>query len=137
MRAATRATALRAVVDVLLVDRFSPPRYRALDHLVLERRLAARALAPVVLLDPDTLHGRGLRASTTETLRQVAPVLVEVCGLGLRRDPVNPGGAGLPRVAIGLAQAVLVAQVGQGRQDPSGSVGGLRRTPLALWGDGW
>ena len=137
MRAATRSKAIRAVVEVLLVDRFSPHRYRSLDHLVLERRLADRALAPVVLRDPDTLHGRGLRASTTETLLQVAQVLVEVFGIGLRRDPVNPWGAGLPRVAIGLAQEVLVDQVGQGRKDPIGIAGGLRRNPLELWCDGW
>jgi len=137
MRAATRSKAIRAVVEVLRVDRFSQQRYRSLDNLVLERWLADRALAPVVLLDPDTLHGRGLIAAPTETLMQVAQVLVEVFGRGLRRDPVNPGGAGLPRVAIGLAQAVLVDQVGQGRKDPSGIVGGLRRTPLALWCDGW
>src|SRR5262252_439230 len=137
MRAATRSKAIRAVVEVLRVDRFSQQRYRSLDNLVLERWLADRALAPVVLLDPDTLHGRGLIAAPTETLMQVAQVLVEVFGRGLRRDPVNPGGAGLPRAAIGLAQAVLVDQVGQGCKDPSGIVGGLRRTPLALWCDGW
>ena len=51
---------------------------------------------------------------------QVAQVLVEVFGIGLRRYPVNPWGAGLPRVAIGLAQEVLVDQVGQGRKDPIG-----------------
>jgi hypothetical protein len=112
-------------------------RYAWNPNLVLERRRADRALAPVVLLDPDTLHGRCLIASTAETLLQVAQVLVEVFGIGLRRDPVNPWGAGLPRVALCLAQAVLVDQVGQGRQDPLGIAGGLRRNPLALWCDGW
>src|SRR5262245_19097183 len=60
MRAATRSKAIRAVVEVLLVDRFEQHRDRSLDNLVLEHWLADRALAPVVLLDPDTLHGRGL-----------------------------------------------------------------------------
>jgi len=137
MRAATRSKAIRAVVEVLRVDRFSQQRYRSLDNLVLERRLADRALAPVVLLDPDTLHGRCLIASPTETLMQVAQVLVEVFGIGLRRYPVNPWGAGLPRVAIGLTQEVLVDQVGQGRKDPIGIAGGLRRNPLEFWCDGW
>jgi hypothetical protein len=40
-------------------------------------------------------------------------------------------------VAIRLSQAVLVHEVGQGRKDPSGIAGGLRRNPLELWGDGW
>jgi len=137
VRAATRSKALRAVVAVLLVDRFSQHRSRSRDHLVLERGLADRALAPVVLLDPDTLHGRCLRASTAETLMQVAQVLVEVCGIGLRRDPVNPGGAGLTRAALGLAQEVLVDQGGQGGTDPIGIAGGLRRNPLEFWCDGW
>jgi hypothetical protein len=137
MRAATLSNARRAVVEVLLVDRVYQQRDRALDKLVLERRLAERALAPVVLLDPDTLHGRCLIASTAETLMQVAPVLVAVFGIGLRRAPVNPWGAGLPRVALGLAQEVLVEQVGQGRKDPIGIAGGLRRNPLELWWDGW
>src|SRR5215813_15594875 len=99
MRAATLPKALRAVVEVLLVDRFQQHRDRSLDNLVLARRLANWALAPIVLLDPDALHGRCLIASTAETLMQVAQVLVEVFGIGLRRYPVNPGGAGLTRAA--------------------------------------
>ncbi len=71
------------------------------------------------------------------SLRPVAQVLVEAFGIGLRRYPVNPWGAGLPRVAICLAQEVLVDQVGQGRKDPIGIAGGLRRNPLEFWCDGW
>ena len=51
-------------MKVLLVNRFQQHRYRSLDNLVLERRLADRASAPVLLLDPDALHGRGLVAPT-------------------------------------------------------------------------
>src|SRR6266702_7110206 len=137
MGAASWPKAIRAVVEVLLVDRFQQHRHRSLDDFVLERRLADRALAPVVLLDPDTLHGRCLIASTAETLMQVAQVLVEVFGIGLRRYPVNPWSAGLTRVAICLAQEVLVDQVGQGRKDPIRIAGGLRRNPLEFWCDGW
>jgi hypothetical protein len=61
---------------------------------------------------------------------QVAQVLVEVFGIGLRRDPINSWGAGLTRVAICLAQEVLVDEVSQGRKDPIGIAGGLRRHPL-------
>ena len=46
MRAATLPEAVRAVGEVLLVDRFQQHRHRSLDDLVLERRLADRALPP-------------------------------------------------------------------------------------------
>src|SRR3989442_6933144 len=118
MRAATLPKAVRAVVKVLLVDRFQQHRYRSLDHLVLERRLANWALASIILLDPDALHGCCLIASTTETLMQVMQVFVEVFGITLRRDPIDPWGTGLLRVAIRLSQAVLVHEGGQGRKDP-------------------
>jgi hypothetical protein len=137
MRAATLPKAVRAVVEVLLVDRFQQHRYRSLDNLVLERRLANWALAPIVLLDPDALHGHCLIASTTETLLQVMQVFVEVFGIALRRDPIDPWGTGLPRVAVRLSQEGLVHEVGQGRKDPIGIAGGLRRNPLELWCDGW
>ena len=137
MRAATLPKAVRAVVEVLLVDRFQQHRYRSLDNLVLERRLANRALAPVLLLDPDALHGHCLIASAAQTLMQVVQVLVEVFGILLRRHPIDPWGTGLARVAIRLPQKVLVHQVGQGRKDPIGIAGGLCRNALELWCDGW
>jgi len=56
--------ALRAVVEVLLVDRFQHHGHRSLDNLLLERRLPDRTLPPVVLLNPDTRDGRCLRAAT-------------------------------------------------------------------------
>ena len=74
-------------MKVLLVDRFQQHRHRSLDDLVLERRLADRALSPVVLLDPDALYGRRLVASTAQTLVQVAQVLVEVLGILLAPSP--------------------------------------------------
>src|SRR5262245_22891260 len=64
MRAATLPKAIRAVVEVLLVDRFQPHRHRSLDSLVLERWRTDRALALLVLLDSDALYGHCLRAST-------------------------------------------------------------------------
>src|SRR5262249_11496256 len=64
MRAATLPKAIRAVVEVLLVDRCQPHRHRSLDSLVLERWRTDRALALLVLLDPDALYGHCLRAST-------------------------------------------------------------------------
>src|SRR5262249_53877983 len=137
MRAATLPKAVRAIVEVLLVDRFQQHRDSSLNNLVLERRLANWALAPVILLDPDALHGCCLIASTAETLIQVMQVLVEVLGIALRRDPIDPWGTGLPRVAIRVAQKVLIDQVGQGRKDPIGIAGGLRRNPLEFGCDGW
>ena len=67
----------------------------------------------------------------------VVQVRIEVVGRALRRDPLDPRSTGLTRVAVRFAQQVLIAQVGQGRQDPIGLAGGLRRTPLELWCDGW
>src|SRR5262249_18505244 len=107
MRTATLPQAVRGIVEVLLVDRFQQHRYRSLNNLVLERRLANRALAPVVLLDPDALHRCCLIASTAETLIQVTQVLVEGLGIALRRDPIDPWSAGLPHVAIRFSQKVL------------------------------
>ena len=68
---------------------------------------------------------------------QAAQVLVEVFGIRLRRDPIDPWGAGLLRLVIRLAQNVLVTEVGQGRKDPIGIAGGLCRHPLELGGAGW
>ena len=86
----------------------------------------------------DPREGRRCRrASTASTRMHVAPVLVAVCGLGLRRSPIHPWGAGRPRVAIGRAHDVLVDEVRQGRQNPLGIAGGRRRHPLELWWDGW
>ena len=93
MRAATRSKAIGAVREVLLVDRFEQHHYRSLDDLILERGFADWALTPVLLLDPDALDGRGLVASVAQTLMQIAQILVKVCGIRLRCDPVNPWGA--------------------------------------------
>jgi len=137
VRAAALSEAVRAGVTVLRVDRFQQHRYRSLDELVLERGLADGALAPIGLLEPDPLYGRCLLASTAETRVHVVQVRIEVVGRALRRDPLDPRSTGLTRVAVRFAQQVLIAQVGQGRQDPIGIAGGLRRTPLELWCDGW
>lgn len=68
---------------------------------------------------------------------QVAQVLVEVFGLGLRRYPIDPWSAGLLRLVVRLSQKVLINEVGQGRKDPIGIAGGLCRNPLECWCDGW
>jgi hypothetical protein len=60
-------------------------------------------LSPVVLLDPDTLHGQRLIASTPQTLIQVAQVLVEALGLLLGRHSIDPRCPRLTRGAIRFA----------------------------------
>jgi len=60
MRATTLPKALRAVRDILRIDRFQPPRHRSPDHLVLKRGLADRASAAIILLAPPTLDRRCL-----------------------------------------------------------------------------
>ncbi len=64
MGAATLPKAIGAVVKVLLVDRFQQHRHRSLDNLVLERRLADRALAPIYFFEPDALYRWCLVAPT-------------------------------------------------------------------------
>jgi hypothetical protein len=137
MGAATLPKAIGAVVNVLRVARFQPPRHRALDHLVLARRLADRALAPLCFVEPDARYRWCLVAPTAEALVQVTQVLVEGLGIRLRCHPIAPCGARLARLALRLPENVLVDQMGQCRADPIGIMGGLRRQALELWGDGW
>jgi hypothetical protein len=137
VRAATLPKAVRAVVEVVLVDRFQQHRSRSLDQRILTCRLADRTLSPIVLFEPDALDWGRLVAPAAQALVQVAPMLVEVFGVFLRRHPIDPRGAGLTRLARRLAEKVYVDQVGQRRKDAGGIVGGLRRTPLELWCDGW
>ena len=137
MGAASWPKAIRAVEKVLRVDRCQQHRHRALDYLILERRLPNRTLPPVVLLNPDTLDGRCLLAATALPRVPVAPVLVKVFGLLLRRSPINPCGTRLVRLSVRFPQKVCINQVGQGREHPVRIVGGLRRKALALWCDGW
>ena len=96
-----------------------------------------RALLSVLLLDPDAFHGPCLVASAAPSLVQVVQVLVKVCGVVLRRHAIAPRGTGRARVAVRLPQNVSIAQVRPRRQDAVGIAGGLRRTPLELWCDGW
>src|SRR5207237_108392 len=83
----------------------------------------------------DALDGRGLVASATQTLVQVAQMLVTVCGLRRRCAPVNAWGPGLARVPGCLPQHVRIDQGGQGRADPRGVAGRLGRKALQLWCD--
>ena len=136
MRAATRSKAIGAVQEVLRVDRFEPHRYRSLDDLLLERGCADWTLPPVFLRDPDALDGRGLGASAAQTLMPSAPILVKVCGIGLRCDPVNARGPRRARVTVGLPQQARIDQGCQGRAYPRGVAGRLGRNTLEVWGDG-
>src|SRR6266446_6678110 len=135
MRPATLPKAVRAIVEVLLVNRFQPHRHRSLDDFVLERRLPNRTRLSVLLLDPDAFHGRCLGASAVQSLVQVVQVLVKVFGILLRRHSIDPRGTGLARVAVRLPQKVYSDQVSQRRKNAIGIAGGLRRNPLEFWWD--
>src|SRR5690348_13623927 len=111
MGAATLSDALRAVIAVLLVERFQPHRHGSLDTLSLARGLAERTRPPIFLRNPATVHGRCLRASASQTLVPVVPVVVEGFGVLRCRDPIDACGARLARVAGRLPQHILVAQV--------------------------
>ena len=137
MRAASPPTARGAVLQVLLVDRFHQPRHRSLDDRVRERRLPNRALAPIVLFSPPALYGRRLGAPTASTFVQVAQVRVKVCGIRLRRYPIDTCGARLARVAVCRSEDVFVAQVGQRRTHTIGIVGRLLCHGLECRCDGW
>lgn len=129
--------AVRAGAAILLLERFPPQHHRALNEFILAWRLPNRSLFPLVLFAPAAFDWRRLRASASQALVQVAQVLVEVCGILLRRHPIAPWGARLARLALRLSPKVSVHQVGQRRKDAGGIVGGRRRHLLALWCDGW
>jgi hypothetical protein len=80
VRAPTWPNAIRTVVHVLRIHRVPHHRHRAWHDRVRARWLTARALSPVVRLDPDALDGRRLVASTVPTRVQSAPLGIE--GLG-------------------------------------------------------
>jgi hypothetical protein len=124
-------------MKVLLVNRFESPRHRSVDNLVLERRVANRAVPPIVLLDPDALHGRCLIASTAQPFVQVPQVLIEVRGLLRGRSPIDPRGTRLARAAVCFPQTIFVDPVGEGGTHAMGIAGGLCRNALEFWGDGW
>jgi hypothetical protein len=100
-------------------------------------RLPNRTLTSIGLLNPDALDGRGLIAAATESLVQVAQVLVKVLGILRRRHPIDPCGTRLARVLVRLPQNVCINQVSKGRKDPARIMGGLRRKALEFWCDGW
>jgi len=137
MGAATLAKALGAVTEIWLIDGFQQHRYRSLDTLVLTRRRPNRTLPPISLVEPDTLDRRGLVAPAPQALVAVVAVLVEVCRVLLRRNPVDAWRARLARPVICLPQKVYVDQVCERRKDAGGIAGGLRGNPLELWCDGW
>src|SRR5712691_10944694 len=137
MGTATPPDAVRAVGEVVLVDRFQQHRHCALDDRVLARRCPDRALLPVLLLAPDACPGPCLGASAAQTLMQVVEVLVEVFGILLRRHPIDPRGPCLACVAVCLPQKVDSDQMSQGCQDALRIAGGLCCHALELWCDGW
>jgi hypothetical protein len=61
--AASWPKAIRAVVEVWLVDRCQPHGHRSLANLLRARWLPNRTLPPVVLCTPDALAGCGLIAA--------------------------------------------------------------------------
>ena len=93
MRTTTLPKAMRAVREILRIDRFSPHRHRSLDQFVLKRRLADWVSASLVLLDPYTLDWCCLLQPAAESLVEVPQVLFAVLGIHLRRSSVNPRGA--------------------------------------------
>jgi hypothetical protein len=137
MGTAALSKAVRAVAEILLVDRFQQHHHRSLNDFIFEGRLPDRSLFPVVLFELDAFDWRRLIASASQALVQVTQVLVEVFGILLRRHPIDPWGARLARLAIRLSQKVSVHQVGQRRKDAGGIAGGLRRNLLEFWCDGW
>src|SRR5215831_8089610 len=113
MGATTLSKAIRAVTEVLLVNRLQQHRHRSLDQLVLECRLADRTLPSILLFAPDALYWGCLIAPAAHALMQVAQIFVEVVGILLRRHPIAPRGTRLTRLAIRLPEKVDVDQVGE------------------------
>src|SRR5712691_5752933 len=137
VRTATRPKALRAVGKVLRIHRFQPHGHRSLDHRVLERWLADRALSPVLLLNPDPNNRRRLVPSMAQTVVEVAQVFLQVFGVLRGRHPIDACGTCLPGLTVRLPEKVFVDQGCPGRKHPLGIAGGLLRKALKFRCDGW
>jgi hypothetical protein len=130
MRAPASTKAVRAVVNILFVDRFQEHHDRSLDHVVLKHRLTNRTLAPILLGEPYPLDGWGFIPPASQALLEVLEVCVELRSILLRRYPVDAGSARLARPVRGFLEEVFVNQVRQRREDAVWILGGLRGNPL-------
>jgi hypothetical protein len=69
---ATFPKAIRALIEVLLIDSPQKPRHRPLDNLVLERRHAYRPLTPILLVQPRPLDRRRHVSAALDAFVQIA-----------------------------------------------------------------
>jgi hypothetical protein len=108
----TRSQAIGAVGEGRRGDGFQQQRYRSLAPLGLARRLADRTLPSLVLCAPEPCHREGRGAPTGPAFREGVARRGKERGIRLRRHPVDPRSARLPRPAIRLPQAGAVDPVG-------------------------
>ena len=137
MRAVAFAKAVRAIREVLLVDRSQQHDHRSLDDFVLERWNANRALTAVLLVEIGAPDGRCTIPPAAQPLVHVGKVGLEVLRILLRGHPVDPRRPVLPGPAIRLPQQVYVDQVRQRRERHRWILVRLLCKLLELCGDGW
>jgi hypothetical protein len=90
-------------MEVLLVDRLQHHRDRTLEDLVLKRRYAERARAPVALRDVHATNGRCAVRTRTKASEQRLEVLLEIAPVLLRRLPVHTHRCVLTRAPVRFA----------------------------------
>ena len=109
-----RTEAVRAVTEVLLVDRVQYHRHRALQHLVLEGRNPDRpGLATIAFGDVDAPYGRRTVRPGLRPAQEVTQILFEMLRILLGRLSVDACSAVLARPPIGFEKKVEVDVVGQ------------------------
>jgi len=117
VRVSPRPEAVRAVQEVLLVDRLQKHQDRPLEDLVLQRRHPDRpGRARTVFGDVDAAHSRRAVATGLESLEQARQILLQPLRVLRGGDPIHTRRAGLARLPPRLAQPLHVDMVGQRRQ---------------------
>ena len=113
MGAALRTEAVRAVTEVLLVDRLQHVAHGTLDKLVLERRDPNRPFPAPVLGDVHTSDRLVSIPLRLQPLVQVLEVLRQVLPVVLLRDTVYPHRRVLTDTPIGSLQRGHIDQMRQ------------------------
>jgi len=116
VRRASRAEAVRAGQEVLLVHGLQDHRDRPLEELVLEGRDPDRpSLATVTFRDVDPLHGRRSVAARLQATQQRVQILIQVRAVVAARLAIHSDRSVLPGASVGFAEKIRVDVVGERR----------------------
>jgi hypothetical protein len=136
VRRTARAEAIRAVQEVLLVDRFQDHDHRPLKNLVFEGRYPQRSGlgSRASLGDMNSSHGRRHVGAGLGSVQQRLKVAHQVRRIVLAGLSVNSGRAVLPGLLVRLMQPVDVDEIGQGCEPHLGTLPSEFRDPLSFRG---